>query len=49
MKFGQILSNRPDLVPLELTLELEKLQDNVPPMSENAAKKVMGETLGFSK
>ena len=33
VKFGQILSNRPDLVPLELTFELEKLQYNVPPMS----------------
>ncbi|MFH4967204.1 AarF/UbiB family protein [Gaetbulibacter sp. M240] len=41
VKFGQILSNRPDLVPLELTLELEKLQDNVPPMTENEAKDVV--------
>ncbi|GGK18267.1 ubiquinone biosynthesis protein UbiB [Yeosuana aromativorans] len=41
VKFGQILSNRPDLVPLELTLELEKLQDNVPPMSEIVAKEVV--------
>lgn len=41
IKFGQILSNRPDLVPLELTFELEKLQDNVPPMSESTAKKVV--------
>jgi ubiquinone biosynthesis protein len=41
VKFGQILSNRPDLVPLELTFELEKLQDNVPPMSEKAAKEVV--------
>ena len=41
VKFGQILSNRPDLVPLELTFELEKLQDNVPPMSENEAKEVV--------
>ncbi len=41
IKFGQILSNRPDLVPLELTFELEKLQDNVPPMSESAAKAVV--------
>ena len=43
VKFGQILSNRPDLVPLALTLELEKLQDNVPPMPENIAKKVVEE------
>lgn len=41
VKFGQILSNRPDLVPLELTFELEKLQDNVPPMSANDAKNVV--------
>jgi len=45
VKFGQILSNRPDLVPLKLTLELEKLQDNVPPMPENIAKKVVEEEL----
>ncbi len=41
VKFGQILSNRPDLVPLALTFELEKLQDNVPPMSELLAKEVV--------
>ena len=41
VKFGQILSNRPDLVPLELTYELEKLQDNVPPMSPEKAKAVI--------
>ncbi|WP_347925613.1 AarF/UbiB family protein [Pontimicrobium sp. SW4] len=41
VKFGQILSNRPDLVPLELALELEKLHDNVPPMAEDVAKKVV--------
>lgn len=41
VKFGQILSNRPDLVPLELTFELEKLHDSVPPMSEKAAKDVV--------
>ena len=41
VKFGQILSNRPDLIPLELTFELEKLQDNVPPMAEKAAKEVV--------
>jgi len=41
VKFGQILSNRPDLVPLELTFELEKLHDNVPPMLESVAKQVV--------
>ncbi|NRD23118.1 AarF/ABC1/UbiB kinase family protein [Winogradskyella litoriviva] len=41
IKFGQILSNRPDLVPLKLTFELEKLLDNVPPMPEEIAKQVV--------
>ena len=41
VKFGQILSNRPDLVPLELTFELEKLHDDVPPMPEDVAKQVV--------
>jgi ubiquinone biosynthesis protein len=41
VKFGQILSNRPDLIPLELTFELEKLHDNVPPMSKGVAKQVV--------
>src|ERR1700751_3734246 len=33
VKFGQILSNRPDLFPAELIKEFEKLQDGVPPIS----------------
>lgn len=41
IKFGQILSNRPDLVPFDLVFELEKLQDDVPPMPENVAKEVV--------
>ena len=41
VKFGQIISNRPDLVPLELTIELEKLHDNVPPMPEAGAKEMV--------
>jgi ubiquinone biosynthesis protein len=41
VKFGQILSNRPDLLPAELVHELEKLQDNVPPFSGKEAKAVV--------
>jgi ubiquinone biosynthesis protein len=46
IKFGQILSNRPDVIPMDLVLELEKLQDNVPPMSEGMAKEVVEKELG---
>ncbi len=45
VKFGQILSNRPDLIPLDLTFELEKLQDKVPPMPEEIARKVVEDEL----
>jgi ubiquinone biosynthesis protein len=31
IKFGQILSTRPDLVPIDICKELSKLQDDVPP------------------
>ena len=31
IKFGQVLSMRPDLIPGPLLLELKKLQDRVPP------------------
>jgi len=41
VKFGQILSNRPDLIPLELAIELEKLHDNVPPMPKDVAKEIV--------
>jgi len=45
VKFGQILSNRPDLIPFELVHELEKLQDNVPPMPEGDARMVVEKEL----
>lgn len=45
IKFGQVLSNRPDLLPRELVHELEKLQDKVPPFSAAEAKRVLGEEL----
>jgi len=37
IKFGQILSSRPDLIPPELLYELEKLQDAAPPFPEKKA------------
>ena len=41
VKFGQIMSNRPDLIPFDLVFELEKLQNNVPPIPEDQAKKIV--------
>lgn len=41
VKFGQILSNRGDLLPQELIREFEKLQDRVPPVSAAAAREVV--------
>ncbi|SLM30198.1 UbiB [Desulfamplus magnetovallimortis] len=41
IKFGQILSTRPDLVPLHFIHELEKLQDNVPPFGFEDVKSIL--------
>lgn len=43
IKFGQLLSNRKDLVPEELILELKKLQDNVPPEPIDIEKRLADE------
>ncbi|MFI5055913.1 MAG: AarF/UbiB family protein [Actinomycetota bacterium] len=45
-KLGQILSTRPDLLPPEFIDELAKLQDNVPPLSEEQVVVVMEQELG---
>ncbi|MBF0573013.1 MAG: AarF/ABC1/UbiB kinase family protein [Desulfamplus sp.] len=41
IKFGQILSTRPDLIPLPFIHELEKLQDNVPAFSFSEVKSIL--------
>ena len=46
IKFGQVMSNRADLVPMELLVELEKLQDSVPPFSEEEATNIIEKELG---
>ena len=51
VKFGQVLSTRPDLLPEDIALELTRLQDRVPPFPgdqavaviENAFKKPLHE------
>lgn len=41
VKLGQLLSNRRDFLPIELIIELEKLQDEVPPVNAETVKKVL--------
>lgn len=41
IKFGQILSTRPDLIPLHFLHELEKLQDNVPEFGYDEVKLII--------
>ncbi len=50
VKFGQLLSTRPDLVPPDIAHELTALQDRVPPFSSEEAiailDRVYGESMG---
>ncbi|MDZ7604085.1 MAG: AarF/ABC1/UbiB kinase family protein [Cyclobacteriaceae bacterium] len=46
IKLGQMLSNRPDLVPEALITELEKLQDRVPPFPSAKAKEIIERETG---
>jgi ubiquinone biosynthesis protein len=45
VKFGQLLSNRSDLLPAALIKELEKLQDGVPPVPGNIAQQLVEQEL----
>jgi len=46
IKMGQILSTRPDLLPVEFVHELQKLQDHVPPFPYDQAKEIVEAELG---
>lgn len=46
VKFGQILSTRRDLVPLDIADELSLLQDSVQPFDGEAARRIVEESLG---
>ena len=41
IKLGQLLSTRPDLVPVDFTRELSKLQDKVPPFDFNEVRRII--------
>jgi ubiquinone biosynthesis protein len=46
VKFGQLLSMRPDVLPPDIISELRGLQDDVTPFSFEAASQVIEESLG---
>lgn len=47
VKFGQVLSTRPDVVPPEYIAALEQLQDNLEPFSYADVEKTIEEELGI--
>ena len=46
IKLGQFLATRPDIIGDEISKELEKLQDKLPPFGLNEAKNILKEELG---
>lgn len=46
IKFGQVVSTRPDLVPADVTHELAKLRERVPPFPAEAAAAEIERSLG---
>lgn len=48
IKLGQLLSTRPDIVPAEYAAELEKLQDDAPPLAVDVTQHVVREEFGCS-
>jgi ubiquinone biosynthesis protein len=46
VKFGQVLSTRRDLMPLDIADELARLQDRVPPFSSDVAVAIIEKALG---
>ena len=46
IKMGQVLSSRPDLVPLALITELSKLQDGVPPFDFEQVQQIIASEFG---
>ena len=46
VKFGQVLSTRRDLLPVDIANELAKLQDQVPPFDSDVAIAIVEKSLG---
>src|SRR4030066_850054 len=47
IKFGQMLSTRPDLLPDDIAAELARLPDQVPPFPGEDAEKIVAGALGL--
>ncbi len=45
IKFGQLLSTRPDLIPVDIATSLQKLQDDLPAFSTDIAIDIIEEEL----
>ena len=48
VKFGQVLSTRPDLLPADISEELIRLQDDVPPFAGEDARAIIEQAYGDS-
>lgn len=46
VKFGQVLSTRPDILPVDVAQELSKLQDKVPPFSSEKVLEILKKAYG---
>ncbi|MDJ0874667.1 MAG: AarF/UbiB family protein [Desulfobacterales bacterium] len=46
VKLGQVLSTRPDLIPVDFITELTKLQDKVPPFDTKEVERIVSQELG---
>jgi ubiquinone biosynthesis protein len=47
IKFGQIMAQRPDILPKRYTEELQKLEDSVESFSNQKARKIVDEEIGL--
>ena len=48
VKFGQLLSTRPDVMPPDIIVELRKLQDDVTPIPFSDIRRVIEEEMGLT-
>ncbi len=48
VKFGQLLSTRPDVMPPDIVVELRKLQDDVTPIAFSEIRRVVEEEIGLT-